>query len=50
MTACSPYLSAQLALIRPKVILALGATAAEALLQVWDRLGLPLKQKSLAAE
>ena len=23
---------------------------AEALLQVWDRLGLPLKQKSLAAE
>jgi DNA polymerase len=33
MTACSPYLSAQLALIRPKVILALGATAAEALLQ-----------------
>ena len=33
MTSCSPFLEAQLALIRPKVILALGATAAEALLQ-----------------
>lgn len=33
MNACLPYLEAQLDLIRPKVILALGATAAEALLQ-----------------
>ena len=33
MASCSPYLTAQLALIKPKVILALGATAAEALLQ-----------------
>ncbi len=33
MSSCSPFLEAQLALIRPKVILALGATAAEALLQ-----------------
>ena len=32
MAACSPYLAAQLRLVRPKVILALGATAAEALL------------------
>lgn len=32
--ACLPYLEAQLDLIRPKVILALGATAAEALLGV----------------
>ena len=31
--ACDPYLQAQLELIRPKVILALGATAAEALLR-----------------
>jgi DNA polymerase len=30
--ACMPYLHRQLAIIRPKVILALGATAAEALL------------------
>ena len=34
MKACLPYLEAQLDLIRPKVILALGATAAEALLKV----------------
>ena len=33
MSCCSPFLEAQLALIRPKVILALGATAAEALLR-----------------
>jgi uracil-DNA glycosylase family 4 len=33
MEACMPYLHRQLALIRPKVILAMGATAAEALLQ-----------------
>jgi DNA polymerase len=33
MAACSPYLEAQLRLIRPKVILAMGGTAAEALLQ-----------------
>lgn len=32
MAACSPFLDAQLRLLRPKVILALGATAAEALL------------------
>ncbi len=32
MASCSPFLEAQLALIQPKVILALGATAAEALL------------------
>lgn len=32
MAACAPYLASQLRLIRPKVILALGATAAEALL------------------
>ncbi len=34
MTSCSPFLEAQLRILRPKVILALGATAAEALLQV----------------
>ena len=34
MSACSPFLEAQLRILRPKVILALGATAAEALLQV----------------
>ncbi|MGE0441489.1 MAG: uracil-DNA glycosylase family protein [Gemmatimonadales bacterium] len=33
MAACSPFLSAQLAILKPRVILALGATAAEALLQ-----------------
>ena len=33
MDACMPYLHRQLALIRPKVVLAMGATAAEALLQ-----------------
>jgi uracil-DNA glycosylase family 4 len=33
MEACMPYLHRQLALIRPKVILAMGTTAAEALLQ-----------------
>jgi DNA polymerase len=32
IAACAPFLAAQLQLIRPKVILALGATAAEALL------------------
>ncbi len=32
MAACAPYLAAQLRLVEPKVILALGATAAEALL------------------
>jgi uracil-DNA glycosylase family 4 len=32
MTACSPFVTQQLALIRPKVIVALGATAAEGLL------------------
>ncbi|MHB1326860.1 MAG: uracil-DNA glycosylase [Gemmatimonadales bacterium] len=34
MSACSSYLDAQLRLVRPKVILALGSTAAEALLKV----------------
>jgi len=33
MAACFPYLERQIALIRPKVLVALGATAAEALLQ-----------------
>ena len=33
MSACYPYLEAQLALIQPRVIVAMGATAAEALLQ-----------------
>jgi DNA polymerase len=33
MAACSRYLDAQIALVRPKTILALGATAAEALLR-----------------
>jgi DNA polymerase len=37
--ACMPYLHRQLALIRPKVILAMGATAAEALLQTRASLG-----------
>jgi len=39
MEACMPYLHRQLALIRPKVILAMGATAAEALLQTRSGLG-----------
>ncbi len=34
MSACSSYLDAQLRLVQPKVILALGSTAAEALLKV----------------
>ena len=33
IASCAPFLDAQLTLIRPKVILALGATAAETLLQ-----------------
>lgn len=37
--ACLPYLHRQIALVRPKVILALGATAAEALLGVKRPLG-----------
>lgn len=39
MAACLPYLHAQIELIGPKVILALGATAAEGLLQVKRSLG-----------
>ena len=39
MTACMPYLWRQLELIRPKVIVALGGTAAEALLGVKQSLG-----------
>jgi len=39
MDACMPYLHRQLALIRPKVILAMGATAAEALLRTRGALG-----------
>ncbi|MGE0554809.1 MAG: uracil-DNA glycosylase [Gemmatimonadales bacterium] len=34
MSTCMPFLEAQIDLVRPKVILALGATAAEALLKV----------------
>jgi uracil-DNA glycosylase family 4 len=37
--ACLPYLHRQIALIRPKVLLALGATAAEAMLGVKKPLG-----------
>jgi DNA polymerase len=37
--ACLPYLHRQIALIRPRVILALGSTAAEALLGVRKSLG-----------
>jgi DNA polymerase len=37
--ACMPFLHRQLALIRPKVIIAMGATAAEALLQTHASLG-----------
>lgn len=37
--ACLPYLHQQIALVRPKVLLALGATAAEALLGVKKPLG-----------
>lgn len=39
MSACSSYLDAQLRLVQPKVILALGSTAAEALLKVKRSLG-----------
>ena len=39
MAACMPYLHRQLALIRPKVIVALGGTAAEALLNTRKGLG-----------
>jgi len=39
MEACMPYLHRQLALIRPKVVLAMGATAAEALLHTRGSLG-----------
>jgi uracil-DNA glycosylase family 4 len=39
IAACMPYLHRQLALIRPKVILTLGGTAAEALLGVKQSLG-----------
>jgi uracil-DNA glycosylase len=39
MAACMPYLHRQLALIRPKVIVALGGTAAEALLNTRKSLG-----------
>lgn len=38
-TACLPYLRRQVQLVRPKVILALGATAAESLLGVRKSLG-----------
>ncbi len=44
IASCAPFLDAQLALIRPKVILALGATAAETLLQVKRSLS-DLRQK-----
>jgi DNA polymerase len=39
IAACIPYLHRQLALIRPKAILTLGGTAAEALLGVKQSLG-----------
>ena len=39
IAACIPYLHRQLELIRPKVILALGGTAAEAMLGVRKSLG-----------
>ena len=39
ITACMPYLWRQLELVRPKVIVALGGTAAEALLGVRQSLG-----------
>lgn len=39
VAACWPYLERQIALISPKVIIALGATAAESLLQVRRSLG-----------
>ncbi len=39
MTACMPYLWRQLELVKPKVIVALGGTAAEALLGVKQSLG-----------
>ena len=39
MAACMPYLHRQLALIRPRVIVALGSTAAEALLNTRKGLG-----------
>ena len=44
IAACSPFLDAQIRLLKPKVILALGATAAEALLQVRRSLS-ELRQK-----
>ena len=39
MAACMPFLERQIELIRPKVLVALGATAAEALLQTRRSLG-----------
>ncbi|MGE3525288.1 MAG: uracil-DNA glycosylase family protein [Gemmatimonadales bacterium] len=39
ISSCLPYLHRQLAIIRPRVILALGATAAAALLQIRRSLG-----------
>ena len=39
MAACLPYLHRQIALVRPKVLIALGGTAAEALLGVRKSLG-----------
>jgi len=48
--ACMPYLHRQIALVRPRVLLALGATAAEALLGVRQTLGsLRLKVHTLDA-
>ena len=39
MEACFPYLERQIALVRPKVLIAMGGTAAEALLGVKKSLG-----------
>jgi uracil-DNA glycosylase family protein len=47
MTACRPWLEAELALVRPKVIVALGATAAQTLLgrgfRVTKQRGVPVE-------
>jgi DNA polymerase len=39
MHACTPFLERQIALVRPRVLLALGGTAAEGLLGVKKSLG-----------
>ncbi|HEY7648551.1 MAG TPA: uracil-DNA glycosylase [Methylomirabilota bacterium] len=39
LQACAPFLAAQLAVLQPKVVLALGSVAAQALLQTRDPIG-----------